>query len=891
MHRPLCCVSAAILLVVAGLTEASAGTPRWKFKPEEVARYRVESDAKPQAGKQLVRLPAGLRLDHSSFQQGIRWNGKVTQMADLIHRYVLSLPVGRKKGSYIVWDEVIKQIPPYRVDASSLGRAKVKGSSKLKIEGEVLFAKSPRANPNYEIKAGKMTWRAVFDGREGVLLTANYEFEMELVMKTMKPPRSYTYVSSGRYILIDKGKRDPKDIRKGIEKAIAKGVEALKKGSGAGMTSRMGYLAINLFALLRAGVSPDDPVVAGGFKKLLAMPLDSTYDVSLLIMALEARSIRREPPRGTSSVPRFVRGKVAGADLQLIQKAANWLIEARNKGKGTWHYKSAGGPGEGGQKMPAGSFDNSNTQFAVLALHAAHRAGAKVPVEVWWEIFQHFKGCQCQSTGTGNPIIKRVGDSGKGKRVGSTVTRGGSSRGGVAFRGWAYGQAGSSYGSMTNAGLSSLAIAADMLKGARRLTPQLNAEFERMAAEGLGWQAKNYSITENPGQGGDSWYYYYMYSLEKACELLGVEEFEGHDWFLEGADYLCTLQKPDGNWGSMSSDTALALLFLNRATLRTTVNILPKRSATGLGRGTPGDRATVLVEDAKGLISLKELLASLKDAGSRERRERTDWFEEGIEKLAEIDRPIVMPELIDLLENRRVRSWAKKRLREITGDSRLRKPEDFKAWSDTWSLLDRSGPEHNYEAIPELRKVLREEKNRLLRKLAMLSAVRLRAVEAAEDIAPLLDGRGDEPKVAADCLSVLIGKRPKDEKEVKAWVDASLEKALADQQSRRDIARAAKGDEALTKTIVSAGKTWLSELVRWSRDPHIGEGVRGLLVKITGETKIGPDDWQSWWAKNKDKVGKDGKLPKPKKAKGGGAKAGGAATPAPPPGQFPPKTP
>ena len=123
-------------------------------KPEEVARYRVESDAKPQAGKQLVRLPAGLRLDHSSFQQGIRWNGKVTQMADLIHRYVLSLPVGRKKGSYIVWDEVIKQIPPYRVDASSLGRAKVKGSSKLKIEGEVLFAKSPRANPNYEIKAG-----------------------------------------------------------------------------------------------------------------------------------------------------------------------------------------------------------------------------------------------------------------------------------------------------------------------------------------------------------------------------------------------------------------------------------------------------------------------------------------------------------------------------------------------------------------------------------------------------------------------------------------------------------------------------------------------------------------------------------------------------------------
>jgi len=72
--------------------------------------------------------------------------------------------------------------------------------------------------------------------------------------------------------------------------------------------------------------------------------------------------------------------------------------------------------------------------------------------------------------------------------------------------------------------------------------------------------------------------YYFLYALERAGMLCGVEALGGHKWYPEGVQHLLGAQKPDGSWLSplphgdrpvlLNSvwDTCFAILFLKRAT-------------------------------------------------------------------------------------------------------------------------------------------------------------------------------------------------------------------------------------------------------------------------------------------------------------------------------------
>jgi len=72
--------------------------------------------------------------------------------------------------------------------------------------------------------------------------------------------------------------------------------------------------------------------------------------------------------------------------------------------------------------------------------------------------------------------------------------------------GWSYQDIGSSYGSMTCAGLCSLAIGLYQLG---------NPNFAEDAGvqRGLAWLQDHFTVTTNPEDG--SWHYYYLYSLER----------------------------------------------------------------------------------------------------------------------------------------------------------------------------------------------------------------------------------------------------------------------------------------------------------------------------------------------------------------------------------------
>ncbi len=218
----------------------------------------------------------------------------------------------------------------------------------------------------------------------------------------------------------------------------------------------------------------------------------------------------------------------AQANGPRIAELADALIDWQH---GDWGY-------------PSGA-DLSNTQYGALGLWGARRAGVEISPQVWrslWKAVAEYRsrdGGFCYHSGTSAPT-----------------------------------------GSMTAAGVGTLAICQDALSTSRALDSGEREQIDRWIREGIGWIAERFSVTSNPGMG--SWLYYYLYGLERMGGLTGEYRFGEHDWYGEGAEFLVAQQLKDGGWcesggwiggarraGLGPSDlvsTCFALLFLRRAT-------------------------------------------------------------------------------------------------------------------------------------------------------------------------------------------------------------------------------------------------------------------------------------------------------------------------------------
>ena len=210
-----------------------------------------------------------------------------------------------------------------------------------------------------------------------------------------------------------------------------------------------------------------------------------------------------------------------------IANYATWLAQAQ-LGNGMWSYD---GPGRG---------DNSNTQFAILGLKAAMDAGVRVPETVLRRANTHFRNSQ-------------QGDGGWGYTPGQAAT-----------------------GSMTTAGLTGLYVTGAAL-APERATCGVHKR-DRSIEGGLTWLGNNWSIRQNPGRGGGSWLYYYLYGVERVGVLSGRRTIGGRDWFREGATFLVGAQKRDGSWGGGTLDTIFALLFLAKGRAPVVVAKLARRT-------------------------------------------------------------------------------------------------------------------------------------------------------------------------------------------------------------------------------------------------------------------------------------------------------------------------
>ncbi|MDR1491251.1 MAG: DUF4159 domain-containing protein [Planctomycetaceae bacterium] len=279
-----------------------------------------------------------------------------------------------------------------------------------------------------------------------------------------------------------------------------------------------GATSLCSLALLSAGVAKDDPTIQRALAYLRKLPpaqVAKTYSVALQIMALAAADSGNEKPQ--------------------IQRNVEWLesaqIQSDNPEKnGGWN----GDPQSGG--IP----DNASSQYVILALYEAERAGAKIKPETWRRAKEFWEnGQKADGSWFNDPLGKREGTD-----------------------------------PMTCAGITSLMIINGFYGSASAFVrddaihccqSEENPDDARID-RGFRWLIRHF--TTAPGE----WNYYYLYCMERVGQISAQRFIGQYDWFREGVQ---TLLKRKGNavnyWtgdeGFEQYDhiaTAFALLFLSR---------------------------------------------------------------------------------------------------------------------------------------------------------------------------------------------------------------------------------------------------------------------------------------------------------------------------------------
>ncbi len=318
----------------------------------------------------------------------------------------------------------------------------------------------------------------------------------------------------------------------------------------------LGMTALGLLTILKC----DYPRKSDAVKKALAYLKDRykreedrrrVYEIAVLMMALEEAHApreeerRREPDRyGGARYERRV--ALPDADFAWMADMARWMVDVQTDT--VWRY-------------PGGGIDHSNTQYALLGLVAARRCGVTVPREPFLKAANHLLDAQEKEGPEVRRIIHMDAGEGYAQRYATNVYD--------RARGWGYMPGDEATGSMTTAGVSSLAICRSELMEWAGYKGPFGDRMERGIRDGLAWIAHHFAVDGNPN--GRGWHFYYLFGLERAGALCDVRFFGDHEWYLEGAKYLLSDQRDDGAWhffgGANLLDSCFALLFLRRATV------------------------------------------------------------------------------------------------------------------------------------------------------------------------------------------------------------------------------------------------------------------------------------------------------------------------------------
>jgi squalene-hopene/tetraprenyl-beta-curcumene cyclase len=307
-------------------------------------------------------------------------------------------------------------------------------------------------------------------------------------------------------------------------------------------TEFVGITGLVTTALLRSGLSPEDPMAAAGLKNLVSQEksdggfyaagsLHRNYETCITVMAM-------------------TEANADGRYNEHIKKAQGFLKELQwDEGEGAESSDPAfGGGGYGSHERP----DMSNTQYFVEALR---KSGVKEDDPAMKRVLVFLSRSQnLETVFNDTKFAGLINDGG----FYYTPAAGGDSKAGVEENGGLR-----SYGSMTYAGLKSLIYA-----GLKPNDPRVAAATD--------WIRRHYTLTENPGVGQQGLFYYF-HTFAKTMDVIAEEKFTDdkgnhHHWKAELRNRLSELQQPNGSWlnpadrwyeGDPNLVTAYSLLALS----------------------------------------------------------------------------------------------------------------------------------------------------------------------------------------------------------------------------------------------------------------------------------------------------------------------------------------
>jgi hypothetical protein len=275
-----------------------------------------------------------------------------------------------------------------------------------------------------------------------------------------------------------------------------------------------GQTALCALALLAAG---GDPTCDDGLAKALSWLL-KCYENPASLDNTYVRGL-------TANVWEYALRKVPyeKAYKDALKNDFDYLLKGLGEKKKAWRYS-----------QNSTDWDNSCTQYGVLGLWAAQRAGFEPGEEIWKRLSQHFQETQSQDGGW-------------------HYTGGRDARGGTP--------------NMATAGLASLFLVFDMCYGKNCYSakqPEVFAGGEAAAClkaieKGMSWLGGNHRGGWSDG--------YFLYGIERTGVASGRKYIGGIDWFRQGADAVLRAQQSHGgialgHWGGAYGSTCFAVLFL-----------------------------------------------------------------------------------------------------------------------------------------------------------------------------------------------------------------------------------------------------------------------------------------------------------------------------------------
>lgn len=377
-----------------------------------------------------------------------------------------------------------------------------------------------------------------------------------------------------------------------INQAIEKGVTALKKmqqSDGTWRYRKIGATALAGLALLECGVADDDPSVVKAAQAIRkeCPRMTHTYSISCSIMFLDRLRMEQDRALIESLTVRLLAGQcqpggwsyscppLADVEAKRIQDIVNQGTTL--KGSRKLPVFDPKGPRRTVRDLPkeiqqqlmliqraridTGMPDNSNTQFAAMALWIARRHGLPV-VNALARMDRYFRGGQNPDGGWPYHLAPPTPGDFNAPRLVAESSRAAMTCAGIlglSLQHGITGELGRSVDPKRDRSLNAAIVALASTVGTPFRQPD---DIDNPAA----WRRQVRGIQKDAGGA-----YYYLWSLERVAVAINLKTIGKKDWYTWGAQLLLKSQTGNGTWsgfyGDSGADTCFALLFLKRSNL------------------------------------------------------------------------------------------------------------------------------------------------------------------------------------------------------------------------------------------------------------------------------------------------------------------------------------